>query len=231
MISVRNVSMSFGSLKVLRGVSLEVAAGESVAICGTNGAGKSTLIQCLTGVHAYEGSIAIGGFDVRRDGKRARRLIGYVPQELAFRDDMRVDEVVRFYAALRGDRAVDVAAVLGPVALRDHAQARARVLSGGMKKRLALAIALLGNAPILVLDELSASLDIEGREAFLHLLVGLRGEGRTVVFASHRPEEIAILAERALWIVDGKFQSAPAPRGVVTATNKENRDVLIPATA
>lgn len=235
MISVRNVHMSFGKLDVLRGVSLDVAAGEAVAICGTNGAGKSTLIQCLTGVHAFKGSITIGGFDVQRDGKRARRLIGYVPQELAFRDDMRVDEVVRFYAALRGDRRVNVAAVLGSVSLAEHAGARARVLSGGMKQRLALAIALLGDAPVLVLDELSASLDIEGREAFLHLLVGLRGEGRTVVFASHRPEEVAILAKRALWIVDGLLHSNSPQRSQscerVAGERKERCDACMHARA
>ncbi len=237
MIHARNVRMSFGALEVLRGVSLDVEAGEAVAICGTNGAGKSTLIQCLTGVHAFEGTITIGGHDVKRDGKCARRLLGYVPQELAFRDDMRVDEVVRFYAALRGIRRAHIDAILGPVALAEHAGARARVLSGGMKQRLALAIALLGDAPILLLDELSASLDVEGRESFLRLLVGLRNEGRTVVFASHRREEVSILAQRALWIVNGQFQETPAgssasQRGREPASSmltKEIRDVALPA--
>ncbi len=205
MIHIDHVNMSFGALHVLRGASLEVVAGEAVALCGGNGAGKSTLIQCVTGVHRYSGSIAVGGFDVARHGKCARRLIGYVPQELAFRDEMRVDEVVRFYGALRGLRRVDVPSVLRQVELEGHAKARSRVLSGGMKQRLALAIALLGEPPVLVLDELSASLDVDGRESFLRLLVGLRGEGRTVLFASHRPEEVEILAGRVAWIEGGRI--------------------------
>ena len=194
-----------------------MARGESVALCGGNGAGKSTLIQCVTGVHRYRGSITIGGIDVMRDGKQARRLIGYVPQELAFRDEMRVDEVVRFYAALRGMRRVDVRGVLTPVELQDHARARSQVLSGGMKQRLALALALLGSPPLLVLDELSASLDVEGREAFLALLLRLRGEGRTLLFASHRPEEVAVLAGRVAWIESGRIVERPlraAPLGI-----------------
>ncbi len=224
MIQMTNVTMSFGALSVLRGVSLQVAAGEAVALCGTNGAGKSTLIQCVTGVHRCGGSISIVGCDVARQGKSARRLLGYVPQELAFRDDMRVDEVVRFHAALRGLRRVDVRAVLRTVELDEHDRAKSRVLSGGMKQRLALAIALLGDPPVLVLDELSASLDVEGRSAFLQLLVGLRGEGRTVLFASHRPEEVQILAGRVAWIEHGRIverattatglgSSVPADRG------------------
>ncbi len=239
MIDILDVRMSFGSLHVLRGVSLRVAEGESVALCGTNGAGKSTLMQCITGVHSFRGSIRVGGFDVRTDGKRARRLLGYVPQELAFRDDMRVSEAVRFYAALRGLRSTDVRAVLRPVLLEEHAQARVRALSGGMKQRLALAIALLGDPPMLLLDELSSSLDIEGRESFLRLLMELRGEGRTLVFASHRKEEVAMLADRAMWIVDGALHACaadgsvcvPAPCFACVKSIKEIDDVAMPTTA
>lgn len=232
MISIRDVRKSFGSYEVLRGVSLEVAAGESVALCGANGTGKSTLIQCITGVHRFGGSITIGGFDITRDGKQARRLLGYVPQELAFRDEMRLDEVVRFFAALRGLRRVNTAEVLAPVALADHARARARDLSGGMKQRLALAIALLGDPAVLLLDELSASLDAEGRAAFLHMLVDLRGAGRTVLFASHRAEEVAILAGRAVWLVDGRLSDRPSaarPLGPNATATKEGFHAAVPA--
>lgn len=209
MIHVDDVRMSFGANHVLRGANLSVAAGEAVALCGANGAGKSTLVQCINGVHRYQGRITVGGFDVRSEGKRARRLLGYVPQELAFRDDMRVDEVLAFHAALRGLGRVDPRAVLRPVGLDEHTRARSRVLSGGMKQRLALALALMGDPPVLLLDELAASLDADGRSAFLRLLVALRGEGRTVLFASHRPEEVEILAGRVAWIEGGRMVIRP----------------------
>lgn len=210
MIHVHDVRMSFGANHVLRGATLVVGEGEAVALCGVNGAGKSTLIQCVNGVHRFAGAITVGGFDVRTDGKRARRLLGYVPQELAFRDDMRVDEVIWFHAALRGLGRVDARNALRPVGLEEHARARSRVLSGGMKQRLALALALMGDPPVLLLDELSASLDVAGRESFLHLLVSLRGEGRTVLFASHRPEEVEILAGRVAWIEEGRIVVKPS---------------------
>lgn len=206
MIRIEGLTKRFGRTTAVDGVSLEVPAGDSVALWGANGAGKTTLIRCVLGLLRYRGRIEVGGFDVRRRGKAARRLIGYVPQELGFYDDLGVAEAVRFFARLKGVGVGvgDVDAVLGGVGLAGHGRKRIRELSGGMKQRLALAVAMLGDPPVLVLDEVTASLDACGREEFVSLLTRLSGAGRTMLFASHRVDEVTTLARRVVVLEWGR---------------------------
>jgi ABC-type multidrug transport system ATPase subunit len=204
MITVRNVTKRFGKTTVLDKVTLDVAAGESIAFWGPNGAGKSTLLRCILGLYRFDGSVTVGGHDSLRDGKKARSLIGYVPQELAFYDDLRAGEAVRFFASLKGVAVPSVDMALGDVGLLGHAGKQIRALSGGMKQRLALAVAMLGDPPVLVLDEVTASLDACGRDEFIGLLSRLSGTGRTLLFASHRVEEIAALAGRVVVLERGR---------------------------
>lgn len=210
MISMINITKRFGKMTAVDSVSLDIAPGGAVALWGTNGAGKTTLIRCALGLVSFQGSIRINGFDVRRNGKQARRLIGYVPQELGFYDEMHVDEAVAYFARLKGERAVDSASVLDRVGLLGHEGKRVRDLSGGMKQRLALAIALLGDPPILMLDEVTASLDACGREEFVGLLAKLASGGRTLLFASHRLEEVSTLATRVVMLDKGKVTASLA---------------------
>lgn len=212
MIQIKNVTMRFGrgrgAARAVDGVSLTIEAGESLALWGANGAGKTTLIRCVLGLLRFKGRITVGGRDVRRDGKRARLLVGYVPQELAFYDDLGVAEAIAFFARLKGlnphEPGADPRAALASVGLVGHERKRVRALSGGMKQRLALAIALLGDPPVLVLDEVTASLDAVGREEFVGLLERLSGSGRTLLFASHRIEEVAALARRVAVLEKGR---------------------------
>ncbi|MBL8991386.1 MAG: ABC transporter ATP-binding protein [Phycisphaerae bacterium] len=211
MIRIENVSKRFGRTRAVDGVSLDLPAGDSVALWGANGAGKTTLIRCVLGLLRFQGRIAVGGRDVLRDGKRARLLVGYVPQELGFHDELGVAEAVRFFGRLKGLPRPDAEAALASVGLAGHGGKRVRELSGGMKQRLALAIALLGDPPVLVLDEVTASLDAVGREELVGLLRGLSGRGRTLLFASHRPEEVAVLARRVAVMERGRIiRTAPA---------------------
>lgn len=205
MIRMTEVTKRFGRSVAVEAVSLDVAAGESLALWGANGAGKTTLIRCALGLLGFEGSIAIGGHDVRHDGKAARLLIGYVPQELGFYDDLSLREAIAFFARLKGLGLPDVSPTLEQVGLLGHERKRIRELSGGMKQRLALAIALLGDPPILLLDEVTASLDAVGRDEFVGLLERLSGAGRTLLFASHRIEEVAALAGRVALLERGRI--------------------------
>jgi len=127
---------------VLKGVSLQVPEGGIVAILGGNGAGKTTAVKCLLGLLRFDGQITVGGCDVRRQGRAARQLIGYVPQELAFYKEMTTLEMAHFYARLKGAPAARIAPVLAQVGLGDQGGKRVGALSGGMKQRLALALAL-----------------------------------------------------------------------------------------
>lgn len=220
MIQMRHVTKRYGRTAAVEGISLDVAAGESLALWGTNGAGKTTLIRCALGLLGFEGTIAIGGHDVRRDGKAARLLIGYVPQELGFYDDLSVCEAIAFFARLKGLGLPDLSPTLDQVGLLGHERKRIRELSGGMKQRLALAIALLGDPPILLLDEVTASLDAVGRDEFVGLLERLSGAGRTLLFASHRIEEVAALAGRVALLERGRLTRVePCSRFVAELTH------------
>lgn len=212
MIRIEHVTKKFGRYAAVDNACLELAPGDSVALWGANGAGKTTLIRCLLGLLRYKGNISINGLDVLRRGKQARMLVGYVPQELAFHDEMKVAEAVVFFARLKGIGHPDPARALGNVGLAGHESKRVRELSGGMKQRLALAIALLGDPRILILDEVTASLDAVGRTEFVRLLERLSGEGRTMLFASHRPEEVGALARRVVEMSLGRITSIAPTR-------------------
>lgn len=204
MIHIKKLSMRFGKHRVLDDVNLHVLPGESIALWGTNGAGKTTILRSVLGLLRFTGQVTVGGHDVLKQGKRARQLIGYVPQELVFNDDLRVRDAIDLFSRLRG--VAPSADVLARVQLQGHETKRMRELSGGMKQRLALAIALIGDPPVLVLDEVTASLDAVGRCEFISLLIGLaRHDGRCVLFASHRIDEIEALATRVLTIEAGKL--------------------------
>jgi ABC-type multidrug transport system ATPase subunit len=205
MIRIETVTKKFGRAVAVQDISLDIPAGDSVALWGVNGAGKTTLIRCVLGLLRFEGRILIGGHDVARHGKQARMLVGYVPQELGFYDDLRVAEAVRFFGQLKGLAVRSTSDVLAGVGLEGHEGKRIRELSGGMKQRLALSIALLGNPPVLVLDEVTASLDACGRREFVSLLSGLSGSGRTILFASHRVEEVTTLARRVVTLERGRI--------------------------
>ncbi|MBX3379111.1 MAG: ABC transporter ATP-binding protein [Phycisphaeraceae bacterium] len=206
MIRMEHVTKRFGPNAAVDDVCIDIARGDSVALWGSNGAGKTTLIRCALGLFAFGGKILVGGHDVLRDGKRARSLIGYVPQELGLYDDLRLSEAVRFFSRLKGLRTPELDAVLGGVGLTGHEHKRIRELSGGMKQRLALAIAMLGDPPVLILDEVTASLDACGRQEFVALLERLSGSGRTMLFASHRLEEVVALATRVVVLASGSVQ-------------------------
>lgn len=206
MIEVHNLTKRFGRFLAVDDLSFSVAAGEAVALWGANGAGKTTAVRCLLNLFPFEGDIAINGLDVRKRSKDVRRLIGFVPQELSFHDDMSVAETLVFYARLKKVAdGYDFEPLLERLRLTQHVNHRVGELSGGLKQRLALAVALLSDPPILILDEPTASLDIRSREEFLVLLRSLKRAGKTMVFSSHHLEEITALADRVLLLEGGRL--------------------------
>lgn len=212
-VRVNAVSKRYGKVKALDAVSFEAHAGEALALWGPNGAGKTTLLKALLGLIDFQGQIQIEGHDARRAGKLARRSIGYVPQEAAFYD-LSVRATLEFYARLKKVDGARAAALLERVGLGDHARKPVPALSGGMKQRLALAIALLADPPVLLLDEPTANLDTQARRDYLALLAMLHHEGKTVIFASHRVEEVEALADRVLVIKDGRLAETLSPEGL-----------------
>lgn len=231
MITIKSLTKRFGRAIAANDISLDIPEGDSVALWGANGAGKTTIIRCILGLHRYRGKITVAGIDARRAGKRARKLIGYVPQELGFYDDLRASEAIAFFGRLKGLRIPRCDDILGPVGLAGHDRKRIRELSGGMKQRLALAIAMLGDPPVLILDEVTASLDACGREEFVALLSRLSGRGRTMLFASHRVEEVTALSKRVVMLDRGRITAeVPAPQFGVRLGADATLHLQIPAT-
>lgn len=204
MIQIQDLHKRFGRIRVLNGTTCRVKPGQSVALWGPNGAGKTTLLRCVLGLIDFQGQIHIDGLNVRRYGKLVRRRVGYVPQEIAFYDDYRVIEVVRLIARLRGATRRDVVSCLPGVGLEEHRRKRVRELSGGMKQRLALGLALLNDPPVLALDEPTSNLDSGARNELLSRLIKLKNAGKTILFISHRPEEVIGLADRVLTLEQGR---------------------------
>ncbi len=205
MIKVINLTKKFGSFTAVDSLSFEVASGEAVALWGPNGAGKTTVIRSLLGLHSAKGKLQINGLDVGREGKKARAEVGYVPQELAFYDDLSARDTLHFFASLKRVPATRAEEALVEVGLSEHGHKPVAALSGGMKQRLALAIALLANPPVLILDEPTSNLDAKARDDFLKLLLHQKAQGKTLLFTSHRLEEVQILATRVLVLEQGKL--------------------------
>lgn len=213
-LEVQGLRKRFGRVWAVQGVDLRVRPGEAVALWGPNGAGKTTTLRCILGLLDYEGTIRVAGRDVRKEGPAVRRWIGYVPQELAFYN-WTVRETLQFFAALRGVP-VDLtkAQMFGLMPYLDQS---VRTLSGGLKQRVALVLALMGDPPILLLDEPTANLDLAARTEWLSWLRELKARGKTLLFSSHRLEEVQSLADRVLVMQAGRVVAEIPPEGLAGA--------------
>lgn len=211
MIEIKNVTKYFGKLKAVDSVSFRADKGEAVSLLGSNGAGKSTLIKCILGLLDYTGDITVAGLRLKDRPKEAKSLIGYLPQEPLFYD-MRTLDIVRFFARLRRIDERKSMASLEKVGLAEHASKYASELSGGMRQRLSFAIALLPEPAFLILDEPTSNLDAHARAEFLRLIKEYKENGKTVVFSSHRLDEVDYLADRAVLMKDGRVVMDEEPR-------------------
>jgi ABC-type multidrug transport system ATPase subunit len=211
MIEIRNLTKRYGPAVVVDDFNLTIADGESVALWGPNGAGKTTVVRSVLGLVSYEGSITVAGFDAHRSGKAVRTLLGYVPQELSFYDDMTVIDLLDYSAGLRKLPAARVDEVVDQLQFGDHTSKRVRELSGGLKQRLGLATALLPDPPVLLLDEPTSNLDAAARDAAIQLLEELRHQGRTLLVTSHHIEEVGMLVDRVIAMDEGRITTECAP--------------------
>jgi nitrous oxidase accessory protein len=214
MLTVEAVTKRYGSALALDGVSLEASAGEVVALLGANGAGKSTLLRCIDGLARFDGRILVDGIDVARHGKEARRLIGYLQQQQALYPDLTVAETTVFYAQLRGLGTEQARAAVDSAGLTDHAGKRAGALSGGMRQRLALAIALVADPPLLLLDEPFSGLDTTAQTELRELVRQQKRRGKTILLSTHRPEDLPYFADRALRLEQGRLTAEGSVDGI-----------------
>ena len=198
-IEVRGVSKAYGSVQALSGIDLDVTQGEFFALLGPNGAGKTTLISLISGLaRADTGSVRVMGHHVVTDYQQARRSLGVVPQELVFDPFFTVRETLRlqsgYYGLRRNDDWIDE--ILERLDLASKADANMRSLSGGMKRRVLVAQALVHKPPVIILDEPTAGVDVDLRQGLWEFIRQLNEEGHTIVLTTHYLEEAESLCTR-----------------------------------
>jgi ABC-2 type transport system ATP-binding protein len=207
-VSIRGLRKRFGAFDALSGVDLDIRRGEIFALLGPNGAGKTTLISIVAGLlRASAGEVRVLGHDVRTDYQFTRRAIGLVPQEINFDPFFSVEESLRIQAGYFGVRLSEarLTEILEALDLAAKRGANTRALSGGMKRRLLIGKALVHEPQVLFLDEPTAGVDVELRQALWRYVRVLRGRGTTIVLTTHYLEEAEELADRVGVIDRGRL--------------------------
>jgi ABC-2 type transport system ATP-binding protein len=209
-VSIHGLDHRYGETHALAGVDLTVASGECVALLGPNGAGKTTLVGALTGMLAPSaGTVRIDGADPRRPA--TRRRLGVVHQHAGFPRTLKVRELVSGWAVRAGRPASDADAALAEVGLHDLTKRRVTQLSGGQQQRLQLAMALVVDPTLLVLDEPTVGLDIDARRRFWATLAARRDRGTAVLLTTHQIEEAAAVADRVVVLHQGTVIASGSP--------------------
>jgi len=210
-----------GTFKALDGVSFDIAQGEFFGLLGPNGAGKTTLISILAGLsRASGGEVTVMGHNVRSDYVAARKSLGIVPQELVFDPFFSVREALRIQSGYFGVRNNDawIDELLAELGLADKADANMRQLSGGMKRRVLVAQALVHRPPVIVLDEPTAGVDVELRQTLWGFIARLNREGHTVLLTTHYLEEAEALCHRIGMLKQGKLVALDRTANLLAGT-------------
>jgi ABC-2 type transport system ATP-binding protein len=217
-IEIRGVSKRYGAVQALAGVDLEIRRGEIFGLLGPNGAGKTTLISILAGLaRADAGAVRVLGHDVVADYRAARRVLGVVPQELVFDPFFTVRETLAIqsgYYGLRSNGAW-IDEVMRNLDLTGKADVNMRSLSGGMKRRVLVAQALVHRPPVIVLDEPTAGVDVELRQGLWQFVRRLNREGHTVVLTTHYLEEAELLCDRIAMLKAGRIVALDATANLI----------------
>jgi ABC-type multidrug transport system ATPase subunit len=184
-VSIENVEKRYGKFTALYKLSLEIQPGAHVLILGPNGAGKTTLIKSMMGILNYNGRVRIDGIDVNKDPRGAKKMIGYVPQNYAFYEALTIYDHAVLTTRLKNLGREQIEEKLRLVNLWDARNRRVRACSDGMKQRLGIALALIGNPKLLLLDEPTSNIDLRGQLEFQRILRALLKQGKTMITTSH----------------------------------------------
>jgi ABC-2 type transport system ATP-binding protein len=209
-LSIQGVRKSYGALQALDGISFDIRPGEFFGLLGPNGAGKSTLISIIAGlIRANEGTVSVLGHDTVKDWRQARRLLGVVPQELVFDPFFNVVDMLRIQAGYYGaghEVWPWIDEMLVRLDLNSKRNVSMRALSGGMKRRVLIAQALVHKPPVVILDEPTAGVDVELRRTLWSFMRDLHIKGTTVVLTTHYLEEAQEMCERIAIVDKGRVR-------------------------
>lgn len=222
-IEIKNIKKSFGELTAVNDVSFTVDEGEVFGLLGPNGAGKSTLISIITTlVKPDAGNVVINGYDLRKQTMEVKKILGLVPQEIALYPTLSARENLAFWGRMYGiggsllkERIEDALEIAG---LKDRAKDRIEKYSGGMKRRINIAAALLHRPKLLIMDEPTVGIDPQSRNHILETVVKLNKEGMTVIYTSHYMEEVEFLCSRIGIMDHGKV--------IASGTKEELRKLI-----
>jgi ABC-2 type transport system ATP-binding protein len=222
-IEVRDLRKSYSGRTVVDGVSFSVEKGEIFGILGPNGAGKTTSVECIGGLRQRDsGSISVAGYDPASEDKALREELGIQLQESTLPEKQTVTEALDLYASFyRSPR--DSQELLHRLGLQDQAKTYFGKLSGGQKQRLSVALALIGNPQVVILDELTTGLDPVARREVWGLLEDLKGTGVTMLLVSHFMEEAERLCDRVAVIDHGRVIANDTPEGLATGVRADQR--------
>ena len=206
MIEIKDVTKSYGRQKVLQNVSFEIMEGELFGLLGPNGAGKSTLIDILTGIQSMDsGEIFINGKSIKTDKVEIRKQLGLVPQDIALLEELNAVDNLEYFGGLyglaRAELKNQIEKLLEVAGLTDKKKEKVKNYSGGMKRRLNIAVAMLHNPSILILDEPTVGVDAQSRQHIFDYIQSLAEQGTTILYTSHYMEEIETLCKR-VFILD-----------------------------
>lgn len=223
-IEVHGLQKRYGDKVAVDGVSLSVRQGEIFGIAGPNGAGKTTLVECLTGLRAPDaGTVRVLGYDPSRERRALLQHVGVQLQESALPEVLRVGEALRLYSSFY-DAPADWREVMRQWGLEDKRNTNFGDLSGGWKQRLQIALALVGNPRLAVLDELTTALDPYARRATWDLVREMRGNGVTVVLVSHFMDETEQLCDRVAILSEGRVIATDSPRALKERAGQDSLD-------
>jgi Cu-processing system ATP-binding protein len=212
-IAFRGFTKRFGEVEAVTDLTFEVGRGEVVAILGPNGSGKTTSIKAAAGlIRPTSGQVLVGSPGAPAIDPAARQACSFLPQRVAFPDNLTGREVVDFYCTLRGRSSERAREVMKLTSLNGAGARPVGTYSGGMKQRLGLAVALLAESSVLLLDEPTAALDPDGLCAFYGVIEARRGPGQTVLFSSHHMGDVERLADRFIVLVAGRLVAALTAR-------------------
>jgi len=217
-IEVKQMHKRFGRVQALAGVDLEIETGEFFALLGPNGAGKTTLINIIAGLmRASSGSARIMGHDVVVDYREARRMLGVVPQELVFDPFFTVRETLVIQSGYYGlkNNGAWIDEIIHHLDLSAKANANMRTLSGGMKRRVLVAQALVHKPPVIVLDEPTAGVDVELRQGLWRFIKQLNHQGHTIVLTTHYLDEAEALCNRVAMLKQGNIVALDSVKNLI----------------
>jgi ABC-2 type transport system ATP-binding protein len=222
-IEVRDLRKAYGAIEAVRGISFEIEVGEVFCLLGPNGAGKTTTVEILEGYRKRtSGDVSVLGFDPERLERAFRERIGVVLQSSETWPNLTVTETVRIFAGYYPrPRPVDEVIVL--VGLSEKADSRVKTLSGGQKRRLDLALALIGDGELVFMDEPTTGFDPQARRAAWEMIRGLRALGKTILLTTHYLDEAQRLADRVAVLRDGLVVTIGTPAQLVGSQETEIR--------